>query len=206
MVIDWLTGCCVLCSLFEIQAGYHISPSWEKGRPTACHRNGTTSKCELSKTTGMGSGSCFHFCPRPCSSTYRWTRLATHRHWGPLCVYPVLSCPLWPCNHRMCVIAKETGLSPLARTCSRTWICLRRLHIWALRSLRLNTAHLRKPPLQKIGDNFPETWMSLVNVPMRVFRPAWAPLVQNHAHMHNCCCCNSKKNCEQETLLLQSQK
>ena len=39
-----------------------------------------------------------------------------------LSVLSVLSCPLWPCSHRMCVIAKETGLSPLARTCSRTWI------------------------------------------------------------------------------------
>ena len=44
-------------------------------------------------------------------------------------VKPVLSCPTWPCNHRMCVIAKETGLSPLARTCSRTWVFLRRHHI-----------------------------------------------------------------------------
>ena len=33
-----------------------------------------------------GSGSHIHFCPRPCSSTCRWARLATHRHWGPLCV------------------------------------------------------------------------------------------------------------------------
>ena len=24
-----------------------------------------------------------HFCPRPCSSTRRWARLATHRHSGP---------------------------------------------------------------------------------------------------------------------------
>ena len=82
--------------------------------------------------THKGSGSQFHVCPRPCLSTCRWARLATHRHWGPLCVSPVLSCPLWPCNHRMCVIAREFGLSPLARTCSRTWVFLRRLHIWAL--------------------------------------------------------------------------
>ena len=75
------------------------------------------------------SGSYVHFCPRPCLSTCRWARLATHRHWGPLCVSPVLSCPLWPCNRRMCVIAKETGQSPLAHTCSRTWVFLRRLHI-----------------------------------------------------------------------------
>ena len=32
-------------------------------------------------------------------STTHWT---THR------VYPVLWCPLWPCFHHMCVIAKET--------------------------------------------------------------------------------------------------
>ena len=28
----------------------------------------------------------------------------------------------------MCVIAKETGQSPWARTCSRTWVFLKRLH------------------------------------------------------------------------------
>ena len=78
---------------------------------------------------GKGSGSYVHFCPRPCLSTCRWARLATHRHWGPLCVSPVLSCPLWPYNRRMCVIAKETGQFPLARTCSRTWVFQRRLHI-----------------------------------------------------------------------------
>ena len=33
-------------------------------------------------------------------------------HWTTLRVYPVLSYPLWSCNHSMCVIAKETGLSP----------------------------------------------------------------------------------------------
>ena len=84
--------------------------------------------CHCSHTRGRG----LHFCPRPCLSTCRWSRLANHRHWGPLCVSPVLSCPLWPCNHRMCVIAKETGQSPLARTYSRTWVSLRRLHIQAL--------------------------------------------------------------------------
>ena len=34
------------------------------------------------------------------------------QHWITLRVYPVLLCPLWPCFHRMCVITKETGLSP----------------------------------------------------------------------------------------------
>ena len=41
--------------------------------------------------------------------------------WTTLCVYPVLARPPWPWNHRICAIAKETGLSPLAGTCSGTW-------------------------------------------------------------------------------------
>ena len=40
----------------------------------------------------------------------------------------VLSCPLWPCNQHMCVIAKETGLSPSARRCSKTYKFLRHVH------------------------------------------------------------------------------
>ena len=47
-----------------------------------------------------------------------------------LCVFFVLSGPL-------CVIIKETGLSPLARTFTRTWVFLKRFHIQALRSLCL---------------------------------------------------------------------
>ena len=54
-----------------------------------------------------------------------------------LCVQPVLCCPLWPCDHRMCVIAKGTGLSPLARTCSRIWTFPRRLHVSAHHDLDL---------------------------------------------------------------------
>ena len=78
-------------------------------------------------------GSHVYFCPRPCLSTFRWARLATHRRGEPHSVYHAR-----PCDHRMCVTAaNETGLSPLARTCSRTWTFRRRLHIWALRSLCL---------------------------------------------------------------------
>ena len=42
--------------------------------------------------THKGSGSHFDFCPRPCSSTCRWARLATHRRSGPhfVCI---------PCSH-----------------------------------------------------------------------------------------------------------
>ena len=116
-----------------------------------------------------GSGSYVHLCPRPCLSTCRWARLATHRHWGPLCVSPVLSCPLWPCNRRMCVITKETGQSPLARTCSRTWVFLRRLHILAL-SLCLTPS--QKTTIQKIGDNSSGDRCLLRVFQPRVFRPA----------------------------------
>ena len=68
-----------------------------------------------------GSGSYVHFCPPPCSSTYRWATLSNHQHKGttlkevraltpPLAVKPPHVC------HR-----RETGHSPLARTRSKTW-------------------------------------------------------------------------------------
>ena len=113
-----------------------------------CLGNATDSL--LIKMCGDSVGCVRSFCPRPCSHARKpLTQRIT------LCVYPVYSCPLWSCHHRMCVIAQETGKSPRARTSSRTRIFLRRLHIWALRSLCLNTAHFRKPPSIKIGDNFP---------------------------------------------------
>ena len=101
---------------------------------------------------------------------------------------------------------KRLGLSPLARTCSRTWIFQRRLHIWALRSLRLNTTHLRKPPSKKLAIISPETWMSLVNVPMRVFRPAGRHLYRITHTCTTAAAVVQNKICEQEALLLQSQK
>ena len=70
------------------------------------------------------------FSPRPCFdhlSTGQACNSPTKR--TTLRVYPVYACPFWPLNHRMCVIAKETGLSPLARTCSITWTFLGRLHV-----------------------------------------------------------------------------
>ena len=59
--------------------------------------------------THKGSGSCFHFCPRPCLSSCRWAKLTTHRHIEPHSMCPVLARPPWPCNHRMCVIARRLG-------------------------------------------------------------------------------------------------
>ena len=57
------------------------------------------------------SGSYVHYCPRPCSSTCRWARLATHRHWGPLHVYPELLCQLWPCNQHVCHRQRDWAVS-----------------------------------------------------------------------------------------------
>ena len=52
----------------------------------------------------------------------------------------------------MCVFAKWTGLSPLARTCSRIWTFPRRLHVAAHHDLHLRplTSETSTP---KIGDN-----------------------------------------------------
>ena len=117
----------------------------------------------------------------------RWAKLATHRHWGPLCVYPVLSCPLWPCNRRMRVIAKETGQSPQAHKCSGTWTCLRRLHIRSRQKTTIQkigdrlprdtlplslSVHLRKPRSKNVAIVSPETWLSFFIVTTRVFRRA----------------------------------
>ena len=56
-----------------------------------------------------GSGSYVHFCPRPCSSTYRWAKLPTHRHKGTTLNEVRALTPPWPCSHRMWVIAKRLG-------------------------------------------------------------------------------------------------
>ena len=59
-----------------------------------------------------------HFCPRPCSSTYRWARITIHAK-GPHSMKSVLSRPLWPCSHRICVIAQRLGsLHKLAHAAS----------------------------------------------------------------------------------------
>ena len=92
----------------------------------------------------------FDFCPRPCSSTYRWARLATHRYRGTtLCVYHVLLCPPWPCYHRMCVSRQDTGLSPLAGTCRHVKgaSTSERTDSFVWKRSRLETT------IQKMGDN-----------------------------------------------------
>ena len=93
-------------------------------------------------------------------------------------VKSVLSCPLCPHRHRMCVIAKRPGCLHWLATCSRTWTFLRRLHIKAHRFLCLTPIHLRKPRCKKLVIVSPETQLSLVSVTMRVFRTRRADLAQ----------------------------
>ena len=57
-----------------------------------------------------GRGTHFRLCPRPCSSTHRSAKPTTERHRGLRnTARSVLSRPLHPCTHRMCVIAKGQG-------------------------------------------------------------------------------------------------
>ena len=72
-----------------------------------------------------------------------------------LSVYPVLSCPLRPVSTTACLChGQESGLSPWARTCSRTWtLFLQRLHIKAQFPLLKNLHTRNLDP--KFGDNLP---------------------------------------------------
>ena len=104
-----------------------------------------------------GPGPYIHFCPRPCSSTCRWARLATHRRRGPhfVCI---------PCS-RATVLPRhvwrrqETGLSPVVRTCSMKWEVLRRFHNWEHRRL-FDTVHVRKPRSKKLALTSHETFVT----------------------------------------------
>ena len=76
----------------------------------------------------------------------------------------VLSRPSWLCCHRMCVIAKGTGLSPHARTCSRTWSFLKRLQTSKRTHFPLlETVHVRHLDPQ-IGEHYPSTLLSMMCV------------------------------------------
>ena len=79
------------------------------------------------------SGCCIHVSPRPCSEHVSMGQSIRPHTQGTTSLRSPCSRPLWACYHRMCVIAKDTGLSPQARSCSRTsyFSCLRRFHIQA---------------------------------------------------------------------------
>ena len=77
-----------------------------------------------------GSRSHFDFCPRPCSRTCRWARLAAHGRRRP---HFVRIRALVPTS---AVSPPHVCQSPSGRTC-RTWVFLRRLHVYAYRVLCL---------------------------------------------------------------------
>ena len=65
---------------------------------------------------------------------------------------------------------QETRLSPVVRTCSKTWRFLRRLHNWEHRRL-FDAVHVRKPRSKKLALTSHETYLSFVNVATHVFSP-----------------------------------
>ena len=127
-----------------------------------------------------------HFYPRPCSSTYPWARLATHRHWGPLCVYTVLS---WP---------TMAALTPHVCHRQRNWAVSIGSHMQQDIDISKAPPHLGAPvALFEHHSRLKTTIQNIGNVSCECsnacFPLRWAPFVQNHAHVHNCCCCSSKK-------------
>ena len=108
--------------------------------------------------TTRGRGLYIHSCPRPCLCTCRQARLSTHRHTGPHSMSsPCSDTHFWPCNHHMCVIAKELGAvltgSHMQRNMDISY-APPRLGAPFLPFLQLETVHVSNLG-QHIGDNVP---------------------------------------------------
>ena len=91
------------------------------------------------------------------TSTNRWARLATHPHQGEYntsCVVRARMTTLAAQPHHVCH-RRETRLTPLARSCSRTPVFLKAPpHLGA--PIQLFEDHSRqKTTIQKCGNNFP---------------------------------------------------
>ena len=128
--------------------------------------------CPATVHIHQGSGSCFHFCPRPCVSTCRWARLATHRHIGP---------------HFVCISCSHAHLARATTACvssPRDWavsigshmqhdidMSKGPPHLGALFPV-FDTVHVRKRRSPKMAISSPETPLSFVSVATRFFRPA----------------------------------
>ena len=113
-----------------------------------------------------GSWACVsyvHFCTRPCSSTCRWSRLATHRHREP---HSMCS----PCPHAHFGFATSACVSSLKR--------LGCLHFLGASTFRRSDPFVRIPFTSQNHD--PKNWrqinteaqLSSASVPTRVFRHA----------------------------------
>ena len=93
------------------------------------------------------------FCPRPCVEHQSVSQAFHSPTPRETCIVQFV---LWPCCYRMCVIAKETGQSPLARTRSKTWTFLKRLHVKA-RRLLCRRPLTSETSISKLAIIFPET-------------------------------------------------
>ena len=120
------------------------------------------------------SGSYVHFCPRPCLSTCRWARLATHRHSGPHSVCILCSCAHFGRVTIACVIAKRDWAVSVG-------FCRTRGISQEPPCPLFDTVHVRKPRSKKLAIFSCETSLSFVSVPTRVFR-------YYHTHMHSSQC------------------
>ena len=127
------------------------------------------------------SGSYVHVCPRHSLSTYFLNPLIQRDHTlsVPRALMPYLvAVPPHVCRRQ------ETGLSLWARTYSKTWVFLERLHMQAHRS------NCWKPltslaSFEKLTIVSPVTYLSCASVATRVFRPAGRHLPRM---THTCTC------------------
>ena len=115
-----------------------------------------------------GSGSHFDFCQRPCSSTCRWARLATHRHSGPhfVCI---------PCSHTHFGRGTTACVSSPRRRSSLHWLAHAARHgdVFGASTFGRSVSFVRhrssqKTTIPKIAIILPETWLSSVRVAPRV--------------------------------------
>ena len=104
-----------------------------------------------------GSGSHVHFCPRPCSRTFRCIdgprSLTTDTKDHTQCS-PCSHASLWPCSHRMCVFAKRLG------SVHKLPHAARHEHLFGRHHINVHFFHLLGPFTteawcQIICDNFP---------------------------------------------------
>ena len=104
-----------------------------------------------------GSESYVHLCPCPCSSTYRWARLATHQHKGPHPVWSVLSMPTVAVQPpHVCHRQRDWAVSIGSHMQQDMDMSKAPPHLGAPFALCEHHSRL-KTTIQKIGDNFPKT-------------------------------------------------
>ena len=121
-----------------------------------------------------GSGSYVHSCPRP-RSEHMSMGQASHpptRGTTP-CVWSVLSCPLWPCNHRTCHRLRDGAVSIGSHMQQGMEISLVPPHLGAPFPL-FDTVQVRKPRSKKNGVNFPSDMAVLRTRCSTCLTPRWA--------------------------------